>query len=190
MPADTITTGRLLLRPWHDSDIESFVRMNMDPEVVEYLPSPIPESESRQFASRIREHFTKHGYGLYALESREDASFLGYTGLNWALFESDFTPALEVGWRLIRKAWGQGLATEAARACMARAFRETDISEIVSFTVPANTRSAAVMERLGMTRDPADDFIHPRLGPDHPLGAHILYRMDRDRWQAQESAAV
>ncbi|MEE3328586.1 MAG: GNAT family N-acetyltransferase, partial [Myxococcota bacterium] len=122
------------------------------------------------------------GYGLYALERREDAAFLGYTGLNWALFDSHFTPALEVGWRLARDTWGQGFATEAARACMEHAFLKTGLSEIVSFTVPANTRSSAVMKRLGMTRDPADDFIHPRLGPDHPLGPHILYRMDRSQW--------
>lgn len=187
MSVDTITTERLLLRPWSESDVAPFAQMNTDPEVVEYLPSPISESESRQFVRRIQDHFAEHGYGLYVLEKREDGSFLGYTGLNWAAFESHFTPALEVGWRLVRDAWGQGFATEAARACMAGIFLETDISEIVSFTVPANTRSAAVMQRLGMTRDPADDFIHPRLGPDHPLGPHILYRLDRGQWEALES---
>jgi RimJ/RimL family protein N-acetyltransferase len=179
---DTITTERLHLRPWSESDVDFFVQMNTDPEVVEYLPSPISEKESQQFVRRIQAHFTEYGYGLYALERREDAAFLGYTGLHWALFESPFTPALEVGWRLARHAWGRGYATEAARACMTHAFVEKGISEIVSFTVPANTRSAAVMKRLGMTRNPAEDFIHPRLGPDHPLGQHILYRVHRSEW--------
>ena len=182
MPGDTITTERLLLRPWRESDIEPFFRMNTDPEVVEYLPSPISETESQQFAARIQKHFAEHGYGLYALERREDTSFLGFTGLNWTLFESHFTPALEVGWRLARDAWGQGYATEAARACLDHAFRETPVPEIVSFTVPANHRSIAVMERLRLTRDPEDDFVHPRLGKDHALGPHVLYRIARGDW--------
>ena len=184
MSGERIETERLLLRPWREADLEPFIRMNEDPEVVEYLPSPISGKESQQFVRRSQAHFAEHGYGLYVVERREDAAFLGYTGLNWTLFESHFTPALEVGWRLARHAWGRGYATEAARASMTHAFVEKGISEIVSFTVPANARSAAVMKRLGMTRDPADDFVHPRLGPDHPLGHHILYRVQRSEWDA------
>jgi ribosomal-protein-alanine N-acetyltransferase len=184
--SEPICTERLLLREWREADLEPFARLNTDPEVMEYLPGPLKRSESQEFVDRIQEHFDRHGYGLYALERREDNAFIGFTGLNWAAFEEHFTPALEVGWRLAREFWGQGYATEAARACLTHAFRETDIPEVVSFTVPANTRSAAVMKRLGMTRKPTDDFIHPRLGPDHPLGAHILYRIDRQGWPTTE----
>ena len=184
--SEPICTERLLLREWREADLEPFARLNTDPEVMEYLPGPLKRSESQEFVDRIQEHFDRHGYGLYALERREDNAFIGFTGLNWAAFEEHFTPALEVGWRLAREFWGQGYATEAARACLRHAFRETDIPEVVSFTVPANTRSAAVMKRLGMKRKEADDFIHPRLGPDHPLGAHILYRIDRQGWPTTE----
>jgi ribosomal-protein-alanine N-acetyltransferase len=106
-------------------------------------------------------------------------------------FEAAFTPAVEVGWRLAVEAWGHGYATEAARAALAFGFEERGLDEIVSFTTPANVRSRAVMERIGMTRDPADDFDHPNLPPESPLRRHVLYRLSRARWRATlEEAAT
>nr|WP_242676290.1 GNAT family N-acetyltransferase [Streptosporangium minutum] len=129
---------------------------------------------------RIESAFDEHGYGLWALEVRATGEFVGFTGLAWQTFEAHFTPALEVGWRLARSAWGRGYASEAARAAIGHGFGPAGQDEIVSMTAVANLRSRAVMERLGMTRDPADDFDHPRVPAGSPVRPHVLYRLSRD----------
>jgi ribosomal-protein-alanine N-acetyltransferase len=108
---------------------------------------------------------------------RGTGEFVGFTGLAVTEFEAHFTPAVEVGWRLARSAWGNGYATEAARAALSFGFEEAGLNEVVSFTAPANRRSRAVMERIGMSRDPRDDFDHPGLPGGHPLRPHVLYRV-------------
>jgi RimJ/RimL family protein N-acetyltransferase len=129
-------------------------------------------------------HFSRHPFGLWAVEVVDSGTFIGFTGLaEWA-FEAHFMPAVEVGWRLARPAWGQGYATEAARAAFAFGFEVCDLDEIVSFTSVPNTRSQAVMARLGMTHDPAEDFDHPKLPSGHRLERHVLYRLDRTAWLA------
>ena len=128
-------------------------------------------------------HWTEDGVGQWAVERREDGAFIGFTGLALQAFEAPFTPAVEVGWRLAAAAWGHGYATEAARAALRFGFVTRSLEEIVSFTVPANVRSRAVMERIGMTRDPADDFDHPRLPVGSPLRRHVLYRLSRASWR-------
>ena len=125
---------------------------------------------------RIEAGFEANGFGLWALEVRATGEFVGFTGLDVPEFEAHFMPAVEIGWRLARSAWGQGYATEAARTALSFGFEEVGLVEIVSFTTPANRRSRAVMERLGMSHDPADDFDHPRLPPGHPQRRHVLYR--------------
>jgi RimJ/RimL family protein N-acetyltransferase len=130
----------------------------------------------------MRERWAAEGFGLWAVERQADGRFLGFTGLAAPTFKAHFTPCVEVGWRFAVEAWGHGYATEAARAALRFGFENLDLAEIVSFTVPANTRSRAVMERLGMTRDPADDFDHPRLPEGHPLRHHVLYRLGHERW--------
>jgi RimJ/RimL family protein N-acetyltransferase len=107
------------------------------------------------------------------------ADFIGFVGLSVPTFEAHFTPCVEIGWRLAQEHWGQGYATEAARAAIDFGFQKFELSEIVSFTVPDNLRSRAVMERIGMTRSPADDFDHPALPENHPLRRHVLYRKSR-----------
>ena len=133
------------------------------------------------------------GFGLWALERRDNGEFIGFTGLAWVPWSAHFTPAIEVGWRLAPKAWGHGYATEAAREAVRFGFEDAGLDEIVSFTVPANVRSRAVMERLGMTHDPVDDFVddfdHPRLAVGHPLRRHVLYRLDRPSWAAARRRA-
>jgi RimJ/RimL family protein N-acetyltransferase len=108
---------------------------------------------------------------------RESEEFIGFAGLAVPEFEAHFTPAVEIGWRLARSAWGKGYATEAARAALDFGFEEVGLAEVVSFTVPANRRSRAVMERIGMSRDPQDDFDHPGLPVGHPQRPHVLYRL-------------
>jgi RimJ/RimL family protein N-acetyltransferase len=171
-------TERLLLRQWRDEDLEPFAQLNDDPEVMEHFPRRHPRAESDAFAGRIRAHIDEHGWGLWAVEVRATAEFIGFVGLAEPRFEAHFTPALEVGWRLKRSAWGHGYATEAARAAVAFAFEVLGRDELVSFTSATNTRSQRVMQRLGMTHDPADDFDHP-LVDDPRLRPHVLYRLRR-----------
>ncbi len=129
---------------------------------------------------RAEAHLEQHGFGPWAAELRETAEFMGYVGLVIPRFEASFTPCVEIGWRLAREHWGRGLATEGARALVRHGFELQRLPELVSFTVPANLRSLRVMEKLGMTHDPRDDFDHPSNPAGHPLRLHVLYRLRRE----------
>lgn len=178
----SLETPRLLLRPWRDADVDAFAAMFHDPKVMEFLmPADRPAIDAT--VGRIRAHFDQHGYGWWAAELKATREFIGFIGLVHIPFEAHFTPAVEVGWRLASAYWGQGYATEGARAALAAGFARLGLAEIVSLTVPANRRSWRVMQRIGMRRNPADDFDHPRLAAGDPLRRHILYRIDRARWE-------
>lgn len=171
-----LRTDRLLLRAWRPADRDPFAALNADPEVMAHFPAPLRRAESDAMADRIVSRMAASGYGLWAVEAPGVAPFVGFVGLAPIPFEAHFTPALEVGWRMARAHWGAGYATEAARAALAFAFVDLGLDEVVSIAVPANVRSLAVMERIGLTHDPADDFDHPRFEPGHPLRRHVLYR--------------
>jgi ribosomal-protein-alanine N-acetyltransferase len=156
--------------------------MNEDPVVMEFLPIVTETRETAIQAARIRLHFDRHGFGPWAVQEKGGEPFLGFVGLLVVGFQAPFTPAVEIAWRLRREAWGRGVATEAATAALDFAFGKGGFSEIVSFTVPENLRSRAVMERLGMKRDPAEDFDHPALPEGHPLRRHVLYRLRSEDW--------
>jgi RimJ/RimL family protein N-acetyltransferase len=179
-----ITTERLLLREWQYRDREPFARLNADARVAEHLGPQLSRHESDALVDALIARWAADGYGVWAVERLEDGAFLGFAGLNAPSFEAHFTPAVEVEWRLAPEAWGHGYATESARAALRFGFETRGLDEIVSFTVPANTRSRAVMERLGMTRDPSDDFDHPGLPAGHPLRRHVLYRVTTETWRA------
>jgi RimJ/RimL family protein N-acetyltransferase len=147
---------------------------------MEYFPSALDRTQSDEFADRIQTAFDTLGYGLWAVEIPGQAEFIGYVGLALQTFEAHFTPAVEVGWRLAHDYWGRGFATEAARAAIADGFTRVGLDEIVSFTAPANVRSVRVMQQLGMTHDPAEDFDHPRVPVGHRLRRHVLYRLKRN----------
>jgi RimJ/RimL family protein N-acetyltransferase len=178
-PLPRLLTPRLLLRDWSDADLAPFAALNADPEVARHLPGTLTREASDAMAARIRAHLGRHGYGLFAVERRSEPGFLGFVGLSQVPFEAAFTPAVEIGWRLAREHWGQGYATEAAAAVVELAFGELDLDDLVSFTVPGNLASRRVMEKLGMRRDPGEDFDHPRLAEGHPLRRHVLYRLRR-----------
>ena len=175
-----LVTPRLWLREWRDSDLAPFAALNADPEVMRYFPESLDRAASDALVGRIREHFDRHGFGPWALEIPGVAECAGFVGLMVPAFDAHFTPCTEIGWRLERAVWGRGYATEAARAALAYAFDVLEVDEVVAMTVPANRPSRAVMERLGMTRDPADDFDHPRVPEGHALQRHVLYRVRRD----------
>lgn len=175
--APTLETSRLTLRRWRDSDRVPFAVINADPRVMKFFPSSLSVEESNRLADRIEEHFERHGFGLCAAETSADGKLAGFIGLNVPSFEAHFTPCVEIGWRLAYEWWGQGLATEGARAVMRYGFDVLKLREIVSFTTSANIQSRRVMEKLNMTHDLADDFEHPNLPPGHPLRPHVLYRL-------------
>ena len=182
-----LSTPRLWLRQWRASDLEPFAALNADPLVMEFMDRCLGSAESDALARRSEAEIARQGWGLWATEVRESAAFIGFVGLHVPSFEAPFTPCVEVGWRLARASWGNGFATEAARECLRFAFESLLLEEVVSFTVPLNRRSRAVMERLGMWRDAAGDFDHPRLPAGHPLRRHVLYRLRRTDWQFARS---
>jgi RimJ/RimL family protein N-acetyltransferase len=149
-----IVTSRLRLRPWRAADREPFARLNADAEVMRHFPVPLSRRESDALVERIERHWRERGFGHYAVERRADGDFLGYIGLAVPAFEAHFTPCVEIGWRLAQAAWGQGY-------------------------VPPNRASRRVMEKLGMTHDPAEDFDRPGFPPGHPFRRHVLYRLRR-----------
>ena len=176
-------TERLLLRHWRDADREPFARMNADPAVMEHFPALLTRAESDAAVGWIEAGFADRGYGLWAAELRATGEFIGFIGLSVPTFHAHFTPCVEIGWRLAPDYWGQGYATEAARASLKFGFETLRLDEIVSLTVPDNVRSRRVMERLEMTRSPADDFDHPKVPEGHHLRRHVLYRLSRSAWE-------
>jgi len=178
-----------VLRTWTPADREPFAAMNADAEVMEHFPSTLSRRESDELVDMIMGGFERNGFGLWALELGRDGRFIGFTGLSVPSFEAPFTPAVEVGWRLARWAWGHGYATEAASAALDFGFSQAGLEEVVSFTSVENVRSQAVMKRLGLTHDPADDFEHPRIPPGHRLRLHVLYRISRQQWAARPTEA-
>ncbi|HEX6899879.1 MAG TPA: GNAT family N-acetyltransferase [Thermoanaerobaculia bacterium] len=179
MDQGELQTDRLRLRRWLPSDREPFAAMNADPRVTRYLGGSLSREESDALAARIEAHFEQRGFGLWAVEVRGGASFAGFVGLSVPRFEAHFTLCVEIGWRLGAEHWGHGYATEGAGAALAFGFESLGLAEIVSFTVPANLPSRRVMEKIGMTHDPAEDFDHPFLPEGHPLRRHVLYRIAR-----------
>ena len=176
-PIKPLRTSRLVLRRWRRSDRDPFAALNADPAVVEHFPAPLTRAESDSMIDRIEAHFDEHAFGLWALELAETNEFIGFTGLSTPRFQAHFMPAVEIGWRLARSAWGHGYASEAAMRALTFGFEDVKLAEIVSFAAAGNLRSRAVMERLGMTHDPVDDFEHPMLPVDSPLRRHVLYRL-------------
>ncbi|MFG1290845.1 GNAT family N-acetyltransferase [Xanthobacter versatilis] len=177
--APVLRTERLVLRPWREQDRDGLWRMQSNPATMEFL-MPVPDrAASDAVAERAEAHFTRHGFGLWVVEASGVTDFAGYAGLVHVPYDEHFTPAVEIGWRFDPAFWGHGYATEAARAALAFGFDTLGLAEIVAITVPANRRSRAVMERLGMARDEEGDFDLPIIPVGHPLRRQVLYRLRR-----------
>lgn len=171
-----IETDRLILREWRDEDLAPFARINADPVVMQYLPRSLGEQASSRHMKRFKKHFSEYGYGLYVVEVKDGKRFAGFVGLNTVEFDAPFTPATEIAWRLDYEFWGQGYASEAAKAVLAYAKSKLKLKEIVSFTVHDNARSTHLMEKIGLTHDAKGEFDYPGLPKGHPLGRFVLYR--------------
>jgi RimJ/RimL family protein N-acetyltransferase len=177
---------RLVLRTWQPADLRGFAQLNGDPQVMRHFPSVMSRAQSDAMARRMQAHFVEFGFGYWVLERREQPGLMGVLGLQRVRFDAAFTPAVEIGWRLQQVHWRQGYALEAATAVLACAFEQLQLEQVLAFTVPANLPSQALMQRLGMGRDPRDDFEHPLLPAGHPLRPHLLYRLTRGAWQEQQ----
>lgn len=186
-PGPTIETERLLLRRWKDKDLARFAALNADPEVMEHFPGVLTKEQSDLFVGRIEAQFEEYGYGLWAVEIKWAHRFIGFCGLAVPGFETHFTPAVEIGWRFARDQWGSGFATEAAKAAMGFGFTEVGLDRILSWTIPDNTRSQTVMDRLGMLRAPDLDFDHPRFLDDDRLRRHWVWSITRERWESENT---
>jgi [ribosomal protein S5]-alanine N-acetyltransferase len=136
--ATLLATERLILRDWEDRDRIPFIAMNQDAEVMRYFPSTLTADQTEALLQRIQDQHAKHGYGLWVVERKEDGAFLGFTGLSNPGFETDFTPCTEVGWRFRKEYWGNGYATEAAKACLEYGFQNLALEKIYSFTAVHN----------------------------------------------------
>lgn len=170
-----IETERLILRSWKPEDLPLFIAMNKDERVMRYFPATLNDSETEAFYHRIQEEFSHKGWGLYAVELKNTGEFIGYVGLHEIGFESDFTPGVEIGWRLAADYHNQGLATEAAKEVLKLA-KDTDIDRVYSFTARINIPSERIMQKIGM--DKVGEFSHPKLSDDSPLCTHVLYKID------------
>jgi RimJ/RimL family protein N-acetyltransferase len=177
-------TPRLKLRQWRDADREPFAALNADPAVMEFFPALVDRAASDRSIDFWQAQFAERGWSYWAVELLATSEFIGFVGLSVPRATLPFSPCVEIGWRLARRFWGQGYATEAALASLAVGFETLTLDEIVSFTALANARSQAVMRRIGM-RNVQRDFEHPLVPENHPLRLHCLYRITRPEWQAQ-----
>ena len=164
---------RLGFRRWQASDYAPFAALNANPDVMEFFPKTLSSTESDALIERIEMHFEEKGYGLWAVERKEDGAFIGFIGLLDVNFDIGIDDATEIGWRLDEKFWKKGYAAEGAKACLAYAFNDLGKKEIYSFTSTINTPSETVMKRIGMEK--AGEFEHPRVAEGSPLRQHVLY---------------
>lgn len=180
-----IRTQRLILRNWEERDRDLFHRINSDAQVMEFFPFRRDRATADAVMDRMREEIARDGFGWTAAEVADTGECIGFIGLHAAEI-ADIVPtgSFEIGWRLAPEYWGKGYVTEGANALLAFGFTKLELAEIISFAVGSNTRSTAVMERLGMRRDADADFDHPNVPDTHPdLKPHWLYRISRDEWQ-------
>jgi len=182
-----LETERLLLRHWRDSDLDPFAALCADPRVMEHFPDLLDYEQSRDRMVRAQRSINERGFGLFAVEVKGGAPFIGFVGLAVPAFEAPFTPCVEIGWRLAFDAWGQGYASEAAREVLRFAFEEIGLLEVVSFTANDNVRSQRVMQRIGMIHSPEEEFDHPMVTPGHRLSRHQLYRCRREDWAVRDA---
>jgi len=178
-----LRTPRVLLRQWKDSDIDAWASMNADPQVRLYFPGLLSRADAQAEAERIRAAIAQRGWGLWALEVPGVHAFAGFAGLSVPGYEAPWMPAVEIGWRLMPTAWHKGYATEAAMAALDFAFTRLELPQVVALSVPNNAPSHHVMDRIGMVRDAAADFDHPRVPDDSPLKRHILHRISAKQWR-------
>ena len=172
-----IETERLILRDWISADEMFFIKLNNDEKVMQFFPAILTAQESLQLIEKIKKHFADYGYGLFAVERKDNKKFIGFTGFSHPSLTSNFTPCIEIGWRLNHADWNKGFATEAAKACIQYGFEKLEMKEIYSFTSVHNNPSEKVMKKNGMKKEGI--FEHPALEENHYLKSHVLYKISK-----------
>jgi ribosomal-protein-alanine N-acetyltransferase len=172
-----LETSRLQLRDWKETDLDPFRRLNADEKVMTYFPKTLSSEETNAFYKSIISEIKECGFGLYAVEKKENKEFIGFIGFHRATFEADFTPCIEIGWRLKKEAWGKGYATEGATACLQYGFTELNFSDVYSFTADVNKPSKNVMGKIGMNF--IKTFDHPKVLEHSPLKKHVLFHINQ-----------
>ena len=181
-----LKTNRLLLRQWIENDFLPFAEMCSDKDVMEFFPKVQTQEESYKMGLKIQSLINERGWGMWAIEIPNEHKFIGFVGLHVPSDNLPFSPCVEIGWRLSKKHWGKGYATEAAKEILEYAFNTLNLSEVVSFTALANFRSRAVMQKIGM-RDSGQNFMHPDVEASNALCEHVLYTINKSKWQKDAS---
>jgi len=176
---------RLGFRTWNDEDLDEFANMNADPEVMRHFPSTLSRDETAHFIHRLQAHFTEHGYAYFVVETLFDRTFIGFIGLAYQTYETTFTPAVDIGWRLVPSAWGKGYATEGAQRVLEYGFDTIGLKSIIATCTIQNTKSERVMRKIGMRK--LTLFDHPRLVDFPDYVKCIAYRIESDEWKAENT---
>lgn len=176
-----LKTDRLQLRQWTEDDFLPFSKMCGDSAVMAFFPKLLTPNESKEVGKKIQSLIHERGWGFWAVDVSNQHKFIGFVGLHTPKESLPFSPCVEIGWRLSKSYWGNGYATEAAKACLAYAFGTLGLHEVVAFTALANLRSQAVMRKIGM-RDSGQNFMHPDIEEAHPQCEHVLYKINRSVW--------
>ena len=182
MKITELETDRLLLRQWKKQDFLIFAELNSSPEVMEYFPGLLSKEQSDAMALKCQSLISRRGWGFWATEIKHSGEFIGFVGLHKPSAALPFSPCVEIGWRVHKRYWGNGYATEAAAAGLRHSFEVLSLKEVVSFTTVSNARSRSVMERLGL-ENVQQNFKHPDLHRGHVLSEHVLYKMTRTQWK-------
>ena len=172
-----IKTERLGLRNWLPSDTVPFVAMGQNPEVMQYFPELLAEDDTIALINNLKNHFEKYGYSYFAMDELVTGEFIGFAGLKYQTFESEFTPSVDIGWRLKRSVWGKGFATEAAKACLDAAFNRFDLDEVYSYCPDLNKASEAVMKKIGMVF--TGILQHPKIANDSRFKHCVVYKVSK-----------
>ena len=174
-----LVTERLMLRPWWDDDWERMAAINADPQVMRFMMGVQSREESDRAMARMLVQTMQDGFGPWAVEAPRIAPLIGRVGARRVKTGLPCAPCVELVWRIGQPWWGLGYAMEAARAAIADLFEVHGVAEVVAVTSVLNAASIRVMDKLGMTRDPAEDFDHPLVPAGHHLSRHLLYRLKR-----------
>lgn len=172
---------RLGFRNWTENDLTEFGKINADLEVMEHFPKPLTEKETAEFIDRLKKHYTKNGFNYFATEILESGELIGFIGLAFQDYKTDFTPAVDIGWRLKKSAWGKGYATEGAKKCLQFAFNELNLEKIISTCTEKNSKSENVMKKIGMEK--IGEFKHPKLKEYPEYEKCICYGINKNVWQ-------
>ncbi len=171
---------RLGFRNWKKSDLTEFAKMNSDLSVMEHFPKPLTKSETAELIDRLKNYYNKNTYTYFATEIITSGEFIGFIGLAFQEYKTDFTPAVDIGWRLKQSAWGKGYATEGAKKCLDFAFNKLNIDRVISICTELNSKSENVMKKIGMKK--IQEFRHPKLKEYPKYEKCICYQISKNEW--------